>query len=303
MIRITLGASGLCVSPIAFGTWQLSRKYWGPQDKDDIVAAIWEAFDHGVNLIDTAEAYGAGFAETVVGEAIRHLPRDEIVIATKVYKNFSEDGEGYPDLTARQIIRRCEGSLRRLGVDTIDIYFLHFFDPLTPFEETAAAMERLLQQGKVRALGLSNHTVEQIRAHRRYAPYTVVQPFYSLIDPRIEDDLLPFCQTEGLGVMIYSPLHMGSVVGKVRGNRGIPRFPATSPGFPGGAIRAAVSSSAAAGTDCRTVRDDHLSISVDCHVDASRNSCGHLRNQDPAPDRGSSRGHGPNHQPRGLLFD
>jgi aryl-alcohol dehydrogenase-like predicted oxidoreductase len=233
MIRITLGASGLRVSPIAFGTWQLSRKYWGPQDKDDVVAAIWEAFDHGVNLIDTAEAYGAGFAETVVGEAIRHLPRDEIVIATKVYKNFSEDGEGYPDLTARQIIRRCEGSLRRLGVDTIDIYFLHFFDPLTPFEETAAAMERLLQQGKVRALGLSNHTVEQIRAHRRYAPYTVVQPFYSLIDPRIEDDLLPYCQTEGLGVMIYSPLHMGLLSGKYEGIEEFHDFRRHHPDFQG----------------------------------------------------------------------
>lgn len=233
MVRVKLGASGLEVSPIAFGTWQLSKKYWGVQSREDIIAAIWEGFDHGVNLIDTAEAYGAGYAETVVGEAIRHLPRDELVIATKVYKRFGEGGDGWPDLTAPQIIRRCEGSLRRLGVDYIDIYFLHFFDPLTPFEETAAAMNELLRQGKVRAIGLSNHTVEQIRAHRRYAPYTVVQPFYSLIDPRAEDDILPYCQTEGLGVMVYSPMHMGLLSGKYVGIEEFDDFRRYHPDFQG----------------------------------------------------------------------
>ncbi len=233
MMKIKLGASGLEVSPIAFGTWQLSRKYWGFQSREDIVAAIWEGFDHGVNLIDTAEAYGAGFAESVVGEAIRHLPREELVIATKVYKRFGEAGEGCPDLTAQQIIRRCEGSLRRLGVEYIDIYLLHFFDPLTPYEETAFAMEQLLRQGKVRAIGLSNHTVEQIRAHRRYAPYTVVQPFYSLIDPRAEDDILPYCQMEGLGVMVYSPMHMGLLSGKYAGVEKFDDFRRHHPDFQG----------------------------------------------------------------------
>ena len=233
MVRVTLGASGLQVSPIAFGTWQLSKKYWGVQDRGQIVAAIWEAFDHGVNLIDTAEAYGAGFAEMVVGEAIRHLPRHELVLVTKVYKRFGESGDGCPDLTAAEILRRCEGSLQRLGTDYIDVYLLHFFDPLTPYEETASAMERLLRQGKVRAIGLSNHTVEQIRTHRKYAPYTVVQPFYSLIDPRIEDDLLPYCQAEGLGVMVYSPMHMGLLSGKYEGIEEFHDFRRYHPDFQG----------------------------------------------------------------------
>ncbi len=217
MERVILGASGLRVSPIAFGTWQLSKRYWGPQCKEDIIQAIWTAFDHGVNLFDTAEAYGDGYAESVLGEALRQLPRDEVVIATKVFKRFSEDGRGCPDLTADEILRRCEGSLRRLGADRIDIYLLHFFDPLTPLDETAAAMERLIREGKVRAIGLSNHTVEQIRAQRRFASYSVIEPFYSLIDPRAEDDLLPYCQAEGLGVMIYSPMHMGLLSGKYEG--------------------------------------------------------------------------------------
>lgn len=233
MVRVKLGMSGLEVSPIAFGTWQLSRKYWGSQSKEDIIAAIWEGFDHGVNLIDTAEAYGAGYAESVVGEAIRHLPRHELVIATKVYKKFGDGSDGCPDLTAPEIIRRCEGSLRRLGVDYIDIYFLHFFDPLTPYEETAAAMEQLLREGKVRAIGLSNHTLEQIRAHRRYAPYSVIQPFYSLIDPRIEEDIIPYCQSEGLGVMVYSPMHMGLLSGKYEGTEEFDDFRRHHPDFQG----------------------------------------------------------------------
>ncbi len=195
MERITLGDSGLSVSPISFGTWQLSPRFWGEQSKDDAISAMKLAFDNGINFIDTAEAYGDGYAETVVGETIKELPRDELVVATKVFNHFNSDGSRYPDLSAEHIAKRCELSLKRMGVDTIDLYFLHLYDPLTPYAEIAGALEKLKEQGKVRAFGLSNHSVEQCRGQRRFAPYTVVQPPYSLIDPEGETDMLPYCQS------------------------------------------------------------------------------------------------------------
>ena len=234
MERITLGESGLSVSPISFGTWQLSPRFWGELSKEDAMAAMKLAFEKGINLIDTAEAYGDGYAETVVGETVKELPRDELVIATKVFNHFNPDGSRYPDLSAEHIAERCELSLRRMGIETIDLYFLHLFDPLTPFAEIAGALEkRLKEQGKVRAFGLSNHSVEQCRAQRRFAPYSVIQPPYSLIDPAGEADLLPYCQAENIGVMIYSPMHKGLLTGKYTGEESFTDFRTNHPDFQG----------------------------------------------------------------------
>jgi len=217
MQRIILGESGLAVSPIALGTWQLSPRFWGDQPKQEVIAAIRRAFDQDVNFIDTADAYGDGYAESVVGEAIKDLPRDELVIVTKVFNHFKPDGSRYPDLSPDHIIQRCEASLRRLGIDTIDLYLLHLFDPLTSLEAIAGAMAKLREQGKVRAIGVSNHSVEQLRAQRCFGPYRVIQPPYSLIDPVGEADLLPYCQAHDIGVMVYSPLHKGLLTGKYTG--------------------------------------------------------------------------------------
>ncbi|MHC4404829.1 MAG: aldo/keto reductase [Planctomycetota bacterium] len=217
MERVILGESGLSVSPVAFGTWQLSPRFWLDQSKDDAVAAMKLAFDQGVNFIDTADAYGDGYAETVVGEAVGDLPRDELVIATKVFNHYNPDGSRYPDLAPDHIHQRCEASLARLGVDTIDLYLLHFYDQLTPLADVAGALEKLRDQGKIRAIGVSNHNVEQFRAQRRFGPYSVCQPPYSLADPAIEAELLPYCQAENVGVMVYSPLHKGLLTGKYTG--------------------------------------------------------------------------------------
>lgn len=233
MEHVTLGDSGLSVSPISYGTWQLSPRFWGEQSKDDAMSAMKLAFDKGVNFIDTAEAYGDGYAETVVGETIKELPRDELVVATKVFNHFNPDGSRYPDLSAEHIAERCELSLKRMGVDTIDLYFLHLYDPLTPYAEIAGALEKLKEQGKVRAFGLSNHSVEQCRGQRRFAPYTVVQPPYSLIDPEGEVDMLPYCQLENIGVMIYSPMHKGLLTGKYTGNETFSDFRSNHPDFQG----------------------------------------------------------------------
>lgn len=195
------------------------------------------AFEKGINFFDTADAYGDGYGETVLGEAIRMLPRDEIVVCTKVYNHFNPDASRYPDLSRDHVIERCEASLKRLGIETIDLYLLHFYDLLTPLEEVAGTLELLRKQGKVRVIGVSNHGVEQVRAQCRFGPYDVVQPPYSLIDPAGEKDLLPYCQGEDLGVMVYSPLHKGLLTGKYRGNEMFDDFRRNHPDFQGERFR------------------------------------------------------------------
>lgn len=233
MERVMLGESGLEVSPVAFGTWQLSPRFWGDQSKDDAISAMKKAFDLGINFYDTAEAYGDGQAERVLGEAIQQLPRDEIVITTKVFNHFNSDGTRYPDLSPEHITARCDVSLDRLGIETIDLYLLHMWDPLTPLADIAGVLERLREQGKIRAYGVSNHTVEQCRAQRRFGAYTVVQPPYSLVDPAGEEDLLPYCQSENIGVMIYSPMHKGLLSGKYKGTETFSDFRNVHPDFQG----------------------------------------------------------------------
>ena len=120
-----------------------------------------------------------------------------------------------------------------MGVGTIDLYFLHLYDPLTPYAEIAGALEKLKEQGKVRAIGLSNHSVEQCRGQRHFAPYTVIQPPYSLIDPEGETDMLPYCQSENIGVMIYSPMHKGLLTGKYTRNETFSDFRSNHPDFQG----------------------------------------------------------------------
>lgn len=233
MERVRLGQSGLLVSPIAFGTWQLSPRFWGAVPIDDVKSAVRFAYSEGINFFDTAEAYGDGAGETALGEAIRDLPRDDLVICTKVFNYFEPDGSRYPNLSASHIMERCESSLRRLQVDTIDLYLLHFPDPIAPLAETAEAIDRLRQQGKIRHAGVSNHTVEQFRAQRRFGEFSVVQPPYSLVDPQIETDLLPYCQAEDIGVMVYSPLHKGLLSGKYQGHETFTDFRANHPDFQG----------------------------------------------------------------------
>jgi aryl-alcohol dehydrogenase-like predicted oxidoreductase len=245
MQRITFGRTGLDVSPICFGTWQLSPRFWGEQSREAAVAAMRTAFERGINFFDTADAYGDGYAETVLGEAVRELPRDEVVIATKAFNHFNRDGSRYPDLSPAHLTERCEASLTRLGVEAIDLYLLHFYDQLTPLADVAEALLRLREQGKVRAIGVSNHNVEQLRAQRRFAPYAAIQPQYSLVDPGIESQLLPYCQAEDIGVMIYSPMHKGLLTGKYHGSETFDDFRAHHPDFQGerfGRLAAAVQS-------------------------------------------------------------
>ena len=217
MVRVRLGRSGLSVSPICYGTWQLSPRYWGDQPREVMVAAARAAFACGVNLFDTADAYGDGLAEEVLGEALKPLPRGEIVVATKVYHHFYPDGHRHADLSGAYLAGECEASLARLQMDYIDLYQCHSFDPLTDLAETTEALERLKQAGKIRAYGVSNFTVEQLRAARRFGDYATVQPRYNLFQTQPEADLLPYCCGEDIGVLVYSPLYHGLLGGKYEG--------------------------------------------------------------------------------------
>lgn len=238
MTRVVLGQSGLSVSPVCFGTWQLSPRFWGDQSKAEILHAMRVALDAGINFFDTADAYGDGYGESVLGEFLKTVPREETVVCTKVFNHFNPDQSRYPDLSAAHIRERCDASLKRLGIDRIDLYLLHFYDPLTPLDEVAATLLELQAAGKIRRFGVSNHTVEQFRAQRRFAPYSVVQPPYSLLDRAIESDLLPYCQAENVGVMIYSPLHKGLLTGKYQGTETFADFRAHHPDFQGDRFKA-----------------------------------------------------------------
>jgi aryl-alcohol dehydrogenase-like predicted oxidoreductase len=224
MERVIFGSSGLTVSPIAFGTWQLSPRFWGDLSKKDTIAAMRLAFDRGINFYDTADAYGDGHAETVLGEAIAGLPRDEVVVCTKFFNHFNPDASRYPDLSPAYLRERCDASLKRLRIDTIDVVLLHFYDQLTPLADVADTLNALREQGKIRHIGVSNHSVEQFRAQRRFANYCVAQPAYSLLAPEGETDFLPFCQADKIAVMIYSPLHKGLLTGKYTGTESFTDF-------------------------------------------------------------------------------
>lgn len=235
--RVMFGATGLSVSPVCFGTWQLSPRFWGEQSREQALAAMRQAFELGINFFDTADAYGDGLAETVMGEFLAGIPREQVVVCTKVFNHFKPDASRYPDLSPPHIRERCEIELRRMGIDTIDLYLLHFYDQLTPLQDVAETLDALRSEGKIRAYGVSNHTVEQLRACRRFGAFDAVQPPYSLLAPEGESDLLPYCQAENLGVMVYSPMHKGLLTGKYEGTETFDDFRRHHPDFQGERFR------------------------------------------------------------------
>lgn len=216
--RIRLGRTGLTVSPICFGTWQLSPRFWGEQSQEAIVEAVHRACDLGVTFFDTADAYGDGLSETVLGKALADLPREEVTLATKVYHHVYPDGRRHGDLSPGYIVQACDASLRRLKTTWIDLYQCHSFDPLTPPDAVVDAMERLVYQGKIRAYGTSNWQIEQLRLGANAGNFSSCQPRYSLLDRGAEADVLPYCQAHDVGVLVYSPLAHGVLTGKFRGD-------------------------------------------------------------------------------------
>jgi len=208
--------TGLTVSRVGLGTWAIGGWMWGGTDEEESVKTIRAAVDRGVNLIDTAPAYGFGRSEEIVGRAIaeRQL-RSRVVIATKTGLEW-KDGKVFRNASRDRIMHEVTDSLRRLRTDYIDIYQVHWPDPLVPIEKTAEAMQTLLNQGKIRAIGVSNFSVAQIERFRRIANLHVVQPPYNLFEREIDTKLLPYCRKSDLVTLTYGALCRGLLSGKLQ---------------------------------------------------------------------------------------
>jgi aryl-alcohol dehydrogenase-like predicted oxidoreductase len=211
---VSLGTTDLEVFPIAFGSWQLGGE-WGRFDEDEGVAAIRQAHELGVNLFDTAQGYGFGASERVLGKALRDdldRRRDEVVIATKGGLRMTEDGL-VRDSSPPWLRSGVEDSLRALGVDHVDIYQVHWPDPKVPFAETAGALQELADEGKIRHVGVSNFDAGQMDEFARTRPVETLQPPYDLFRRQIEAEVLPYCREHDIGVLIYGPLAHGLLTG------------------------------------------------------------------------------------------
>ncbi len=212
----TIPETSLAVSRIGLGTWAIGGWMWGGTDEEESAKTIQAAVERGINLIDTAPAYGFGRSEEIVGRALaKHNLRSRVVIATKTGLEWN-DGKVFRNASRDRILREASDSLRRLKTDYIDIYQAHWPDPLVPIEETAGAMQTLFDQGKIRAIGVSNFSVDQIERFRRVAKLHVVQPPYNLFEREIEGELLPYCRQSDLATLTYGALCRGLLAGKLK---------------------------------------------------------------------------------------
>jgi len=208
--------AALKVSRVAIGTWAMGGWMWGGTDEAESISTIRAALEHGVNIIDTAPVYGFGRSEEIVGKAIAEDGlRAPLLIATKVGLEW-RDGKVFRNASRDRINKEIEDSLRRLQTDHIDIYQVHWPDPLTPIEETADAMHALLKQGKIRAIGVSNFSVEQMERFRSVAPIHVLQPPYNLFEREIEAGILPYCRKNNIATFGYGALCRGLLSGRMR---------------------------------------------------------------------------------------
>lgn len=210
----TLGNSDLKVSVVGLGTWAIGGDFWGTVDDKESIRSIQAAIDAGVTLVDTAPAYGGGHSEEVVGQAIRGR-RDKVVVATKVGIIRTED-DFIRNLKPESIRREVDDSLRRLGVDTIDLWQIHWPDAATPLEDTLAELVRIKEIGKFRYLGVSNFDTRLMDRVRRVCEIVSLQPHYSLLERSIEQEILPYCVRNKIGVLGYGSLAGGILTGKFK---------------------------------------------------------------------------------------
>jgi aryl-alcohol dehydrogenase-like predicted oxidoreductase len=220
MQRKRLGNSDLDITTLGFGAWAIGgagwQYAWGPQDDDQSIAAIRRALDLGVNWIDTAAIYGIGHSEEVVARALEGV-RERPYVFTKCGLVANEKGEPRRVLKADSIRRECEASLRRLGVEVLDLYQVHW--PNEDIEDGWGELARLKEEGKVRHIGVSNFDVAQLERAMKIAPVASLQPPYSLVSREVEAEILPFCQKHGIGVINYSPMYSGLLTGAMTAER------------------------------------------------------------------------------------
>lgn len=219
-----LGSNGPEITTVGFGAWAAGGPWlvgWGPQDDDDSIAAIRRYLELGGNWIDTAAIYGLGHSEEVVGRAVRDLPREEILIFTKCGRVPDDEGKPHGNLRPESIRREMDDSLRRLGVEYVDLYQIHWPDTETgtPIEESWGVMAELQQAGKARYLGVSNFDVALLEKCEAIRHVDSLQPPYSLLKRDVEAEVLPWCKANGTGVIVYSPMQNGLLSGSFDLNR------------------------------------------------------------------------------------
>jgi aryl-alcohol dehydrogenase-like predicted oxidoreductase len=207
----TLGSSKQKISPIVMGTWQAGKDMWAGIDDSQTTGAIHAAFEAGITTFDTAEAYGKGHSERILGAALADV-RDRVVLATKVFVNH---------LKFNQVIAACHRSLKNLNTDYIDLFQIHwpsgsFGSKIVPLEETMAALNELKEQGKIRAIGVSNFSREQLENAVKYGPVDSLQPPYSLFWRHVENDAMSYCVDNNISILAYSPMAQGLLTGKFK---------------------------------------------------------------------------------------
>src|SRR5581483_4501512 len=207
-----LGNSALQLTPIGYGAWAIGGGNWefgwGSQDESEAIAAIEQALDSGLNWIDTAAVYGLGRSEEVVGKALKGRATKPLVF-TKCSMRWGADRKIYRSLKKESLEEEVDASLRRLGVDAIDLYQIHWPNPEDELDEGWETLAKFQEQGKVRFIGVSNFSVEQMKRVQKIAPITSLQPPYSLLRRDIENEILPFCLENNIGVINYSPMVSG----------------------------------------------------------------------------------------------
>ncbi len=222
-----LGNSDLKITPLGFGSWAIGGGNWaggwGPQDDRQAIEAIERAVELGMNWIDTAAVYGLGHSEELVGQAIRGMRRKPYIF-TKCALRWDDRRNIHNSMKADSLRYECDASLRRLGVDMIDLYQIHWPDPDREIEEGWETLARLQEEGLVRWIGVSNFSVAQMQRAQRIAPITSLQPPYSLLDRHVENDILPYCAQNNIGVIAYSPMASGLLTGAMTRER-IANFP------------------------------------------------------------------------------
>ena len=225
----TLGNSDLHLTPIGFGAWAIGggnwEFAWGFQDDQESIAAIHQALDEGINWIDTAAIYGLGHSEEIVGQALKSFSGPKPLVFTKCSMRWHQDRTIYRSLKADSLAEELEGSLRRLGVDTIDLYQIHWPNPEEEIEEGWETLSKFKEQGKIRWIGVSNFSVAQMKRAQAIAPITSLQPPYSMLRKAIEEEVLPYAQDNGIGVINYSPMVSGLLTGSMTAER-VAAFPA-----------------------------------------------------------------------------
>jgi len=203
------------MSRVGLGTWAIGGWMWGGTDEKLSIETIHRALDSGVNMVDTAPVYGFGTSEKIVGKALKEYGnRDKIVLATKAGMEWNDDGV-FRNSSKERLEKEIDDSLKRLQTDYIDIYQIHWPDKLVSFDETAEFLNKLLEKGKIRAIGISNYSVEQMDEFRKTAPIHTSQPPYNMFERQIEDDILPYCLENNIVPITYGAICRGMLSGKM----------------------------------------------------------------------------------------